>query len=497
MNNRRTYRHTDMDYGLSRKRSYPSAPSKKPYKKWVGLSLVGAMSFVALNATFKTDTRDSSDIMAQNVIEELDPIVLNQPEISFISPIETPAETVVASAQTTIADPKVFSPLPSSKPEIEIPAERTINVAIRKGDTLGKIFDNHGLDATLLHAFTENKTVSSNLTKIHPGEELKLTLSPTNELLRLEYNVNELERLEVDVKEGKPAADIVDRDVEELLTFANATIDDSLFLAAEREGLNNNITMELARIFAWDIDFLDIQKGDQFSVIYEDRYVDGERASPGDIIAAEFVNNGKTFRAIRYEDADGHVDYYTPEGRSMRQAFLRTPLEFTRISSKFNPHRLHPIIRKIRPHRGVDYAAPIGTPVMAASDGVISMATTQRGYGKVIEIKHGSTYSTLYAHLNGFAKGMRNGVNVKQGQVIGYVGKTGMATGAHLHYEFRVNGVHKDPLTVELPRSNSLPSKYKTQFLAHASDVLEQLSNYQRVQLAEVKTPSSTTPKQS
>ncbi|HLF66329.1 MAG TPA: peptidoglycan DD-metalloendopeptidase family protein, partial [Gammaproteobacteria bacterium] len=222
-------------------------------------------------------------------------------------------------------------------------------------------------------------------------------------------------------------------------------------------------------------------------------YVDGRRSTPGDIIAAEFINQGKVFRAIRYENAAGQVDYYTPEGHSMRKAFIRTPVEFARVSSKFNPHRRHPILHTIRAHKGVDYAAAKGTPVRATSDGVITAANTQRGYGKVIEIQHGSNYSTLYAHLNGYASGMKKGMAVKQGQIIGYVGMTGMATGPHLHYEFRVNGIHKDPLTVELPNSDPIHAKHKLQFLAHVSDVLEQMSHYQNVELAQAS-PSPLTP---
>lgn len=442
--------------------------------KWIGLFLIAAASSFIIKAQFVAPTT-----VAVNPIETgLETLVLNDIAPIEAAPVAKKVETV-AAAPAPVAK-KVVAPV--------VPKERHMTVSIKSGDTLGKIFEREGLDSALLHEITTHKDVSDTLTKFYPGQELDFHIDAKNNLQSLAYNVGELERLTVKVKDGKPAIDIIERDLEELITFANATIDDSLFMAAEREGLDYNITMELARIFGWDIDFaLDIQKGDQFSVIYEARYVDGEKVTPGNIIAAEFVNHGKTHRAIRYEDADGNADYYTPEGHRMHKAFLRAPLEFARVSSKFNPNRRHPILHTIRAHKGVDYAAAIGTPVRATGDGVISIANTQRGYGKVIEIQHGSTYSTLYAHLNGFAPSIKQGTTVKQGQVIGYVGMTGLATGPHLHYEFRVNDIHKDPLTVELPNASPIHAKHKPQFLAHVSDVLEQLSNYQNIALAEVK----------
>ncbi len=472
--NRKLYTHTEVDYGLNRRRKFTYQPAKKNYRKWLGVSLVALISGLILEANLNNDGLQPAQVA-------LNPTVDIQ-----IKESQGSAPTVAAIA------PEVIAPAPAPK---LLPKERTITVAVKPGDTLGKIFEKQGLDTDLLHDLIENETVNHTLANIHPGQKIDLTIGPKNDLLELEYNANELERLEVTVKEGKPYATIVERDVEELLTFADVTIDDSLFMAGEREGLDYNITTELANIFGWAIDFaLDIQKGDKFSVIYEDRYVDGEKVTPGDIIAAEFVNQGKTYRAVRYEDANGKADYYTPEGQRMHKRFLRTPVEFARVSSKFNPHRRHPILHTIRAHNGVDYAAPIGTPVRATGDGVITTAGTKGGYGKVVEIQHGSNYSTLYAHLNGFATSIRKGTEVKQGQIIGYVGKTGMATGPHLHYEFRVNNVHKDPQTVALPNSEPINPRLKTQFLAHVSDVLKQLSDYQSVQLAAAKLPN--TPKQ-
>lgn len=464
MNKKSLYTQTTMDYGLDRRRVF-TKPEPKPYKKWLSGSLVAVIGILLAHDQLNKEHIEP-EVIAADVDIKIEQLVENVTETTP-APIKTP-------------EPKV------------IPAERTITVAIKSGDTLGKIFEKQGFDSVLLHELIENETVSHNLTNIHPGQKIDFTINPKNELIGLEYDANELERLVVKVKNGKAFADLESRDVEELLTFADVTIDDSLFMSGEREGLDYNITMKIAEIFAYDIDFaLDIQQGDKFSVIYEKRYIDGLEASPGNIIAAEFVNQGTTYRAVRFEDADGVAEYYTPEGETLRKPFLRTPVEFARISSKFNPRRLHPVLHTIRAHKGVDYAAPIGTPVRSAGDGIISLAETQRGYGKVIEIKHGSKYSTLYAHLNGFAPGVKNGAKVKQGQIIGYVGKTGLVTGAHLHYEFRVDGKHVDPLTVKLPNSQPIDARHKNQFLAYAKDVMNQLSNYQSIQLAEAK---NTTP---
>ena len=234
--------------------------------------------------------------------------------------------------------------------------------------------------------------------------------------------------------------------------------------------------MELAGIFGWDVDFaLDIREGDQFAVLYEQLYLDGERIGTGNILAAEFTNQGKIHRAVRYTDPQGHTDYYAPDGHSMRKTFLRTPVAFSRISSRFNLARKHPILNRIRAHKGVDYAASRGTPITATGNGKIDWLGKKGGYGNTIVIQHGSKYSTLYAHLNSYGRGLKKGSRVRQGQIIGYVGSSGLASGPHLHYEFRVDGVHRNPLTVKLPNAAPLPAKYRDQFKLASSNLLAQL----------------------
>jgi len=242
--------------------------------------------------------------------------------------------------------------------------------------------------------------------------------------------------------------------------------------------------MNLAGIFAWDVDFvLDIRTGDDYYVLYEQIFQDGEYVSDGEIIAAEFNNNGRTIQAIRYVDKNGRSDYYTPDGQSVRKAFLRAPVDF-RVSSSFNPNRRHPVLKTVRPHRGTDYAAPRGTPIKAAGDGKVIFRGVKSGYGNVVILQHGGNITTLYAHMSKFASKVRTGTRVRQGQTIGYVGKTGLVTGVHLHYEYRLNGVHRNPRTVSLPQAAPIGDEYRDDFLASVEPILNELLQYKRTQVA-------------
>jgi murein DD-endopeptidase MepM/ murein hydrolase activator NlpD len=250
--------------------------------------------------------------------------------------------------------------------------------------------------------------------------------------------------------------------------------------------------MELAQIFGWDIDFaLDIRKGDQFRVLYEEKYLDGEKIGEGNILAAEFTNNGDTFAAVRYTDSNGDTNYYTPDGRSMRKAFLRSPVDFRRISSGFKRERYHPVLGVKRPHRGTDYAAKTGTPIKASGDGKVIWRGTKGGYGKTIIIQHGGNITTLYAHMSKYNSKVTSGSRVKQGQTIGYVGMTGTATGPHLHYEFRLNGVHKNPVTVKLPDAQPIANKELAKFKADTSQLIAELQMKAVEQLADASLNSN------
>jgi len=302
--------------------------------------------------------------------------------------------------------------------------------------------------------------------------------------LELETNVNR--RLKIIKAEDNYQVDEVVRDFEVRTQVASSTIENSLFLAGQSAGLSDSVIMELANIFGWDIDFaLDIRTGDQFSVVYEEKYLDGEKIKDGDIIAAEFINSGESFRAVRYTDSKGETDYYSQNGRSMRKPFLRAPVDFARISSRFNLKRKHPLLNRIRAHKGVDYAASTGTPIKSSGSGKIIHRGTKGGYGRTIIVKHGTRYSTLYAHMHKYAKNTQVGKRVKQGQIIGYVGKSGLATGPHLHYEFRVNGVHRNPLTVKLPDAAPLPKSEMQRFKSATTEQFARLDLYSSTVVAQ------------
>lgn len=229
---------------------------------------------------------------------------------------------------------------------------------------------------------------------------------------------------------------------------------------------------------------MDIREGDEFEVIYEEKVVNGKRVGTGNILSARFTNRGKTYTAVRYTSKQGTTSYYSADGESMRKAFIRTPVDFARISSRFSTGRKHPILNKIRAHKGVDYAAPRGTPIKAAGDGRVTLAGRNGGYGNTVIIQHGQRYRTLYAHMQGFAKGIRNGTNVKQGQIIGYIGTTGLSTGPHLHYEFQVNGVHVDPLSQKLPMADPIAASEKQRFMQLSKPLMARMNKEKATMLA-------------
>jgi murein DD-endopeptidase MepM/ murein hydrolase activator NlpD len=284
-------------------------------------------------------------------------------------------------------------------------------------------------------------------------------------------------------------AEIIDRPVDIRIASAHGEIKAALAIDGGKAGLSWETISGIYDRFMWDIDFmLDQREGDRFTVIYEELWRDGVKLKDGEVIAAEFVNQGKVYRAALYTDPTGHDEYFTPEGRSLRKAFLRAPLNFTRISSTFNPSRRHPVLNTIRAHRGVDYAAPTGTPVEAAGDGRIITRGTKGGYGNAVEIDHGGGVTTLYGHLSSFMRGQKVGTRVKQGEVIGYVGQSGLATGPHLHYEYRVQGVHKNPQTVPLPPAEPVPAQYLSDFQRVTAPLWRQLDSYRAAETATVVT---------
>ena len=350
-------------------------------------------------------------------------------------------------------------------------------VTIKSGDTLASIFAAHGISPATTHKIAHLDEQTKRLRYIKPGQEIELLLDADQGLRKMKYNPDLTSSLLVQRSEDLSySSQMINYQLDAFPVYREGVIETSLFEAAADANIPDNIIMELAAIFGWDIDFsLDIRRGDSFGIVYEELYKDDVKIRTGRILSASFVNNGKTHQAVYYTDPTGSSDYFSPEGKSMRKAFLRSPVEFSRISSRFSNKRWHPVLSKWRAHKGVDYAAARGTPVRASGDGKVIHIGTKGGYGRLIVIRHGGRYTTAYGHLNGYARGVRNGVKVKQGQIIGFVGSSGLATGPHLHYEFRVNGVHRNPLKVKLPEAKPVHSAYLDHFKENTQAYLSML----------------------
>jgi len=354
-------------------------------------------------------------------------------------------------------------------------AQSTFEVTVGHNDTLERIFRRLRLSLTDLATLRALPGLKEDLDRLRPGEALTF-VEHNGALVGLTRRLNLEHTLKVERSDSGFRADVLANPLVTRTRTVAATIDSSLFEAMTAAGAHDQTTLALADIFAWDIDFLrDIQPGDSFTVTYQEIYENGTYVQDGPILAARFVNQGREYLAVRYVAPDGRASYYTPDGRSLRKAFLRAPLAFTRVSSPFSLHRRHPILNLIRAHKGVDYAAPIGTPVHAAGDGRVIFAGRKGGYGNVVEIAHSGGIMTVYGHLSRFAHGMRRGRQVSQNEVIAYVGMTGLATGPHLHFEFRVNGVYKNPQTVKLPDAVPIDAQLRADFLAQTGALVASL----------------------
>ena len=412
----------------------------------------------------------------------------NRTEIPLALSSDTSAKDIILELPPPAATSLNLPAQPDSVvPSYEVSSSPVIawqRVMVNNGDTLSDIFSRQSLSAGTLQRILRSTEHGKLLANIRPGQTISFGYFD-GQLVTLEHIRSRLQSTVYSKTDNGFESQEVIREPEIRQSYASATIANSLFVASSNAGLPDNMTMKIANIFGWDIDFvMDIRDGDSFNLVYEEKYLDGERIGYGDILAATFSNRGSVHEAIYYTDSKGNGDYFTPEGKSMRKSFIRTPVDFARISSPFNPNRLHPIFKTKRPHRGVDYAAPTGTPIKASGAGIVQFAGKQSGYGNVVYIKHPNNIVTVYAHQSRVARGLRKGQRVKQGQVIGYVGQTGWATGPHLHYEFRVNGQHRNPLTVKLPDAQPLPQIEMDRFRRVTRVMLAELDRYSGTILA-------------
>ncbi len=350
-------------------------------------------------------------------------------------------------------------------------------VTVKDGDNLSLIFSRLAISKNDLYQILSLGEKTQSLKRLKPGQVLRLKFE-NSKIEELVHESDLTHTLKVKKTDNEFEAKIVEEKPEIKVATSTGSIKDSLFLSGQEAGLSDNVIMQMFDIFGWDIDFvLDIREEDEFRVVYEELFKNGKKIKDGKILAAEFINQGKVFKAVRYVDSDDQSGYYSELGNNMKKAFLRTPVNFTRISSHFNLKRKHPVLNKIRAHKGVDYAAPLGTPIKSTGNGKVLFVGKKNGYGNTVIIQHGGQYTTLYAHLSRFSRGLKKGKRIEQGQTIAYVGKTGLATGPHLHYEFRVNGTHRNPLTVDLPKSLPLPKKYMQDFIQKTKPLLTKLAS--------------------
>lgn len=448
-------------------------------RRFLWLAVPGAVFAVAAGAGFAVwqATRDAPPAIAAGA----------EPRAAAPSPSTAPA-----AAASSVAAP---APAEAAAPAVVQQAAASISdVVVGRNDTLDAIFRRLALDPSDLAAMRNLHGVRSSLDILKPGDAIKITHigRAVQELAR---QVSETQTLHVLRGALGFEVKMTANPVDARIRTAVAIIESSLFQAAESAHISDAVALKLANVFGWDIDFvLDIREGDRFTATYEQIYQDGKYLRDGELLAAEFVNNGKVYRAVRFVNDAGIAGYYAPDGKPMRKAFLRAPVEFTRVSSVFNSHRLHPILHLIRGHMGTDYAAPTGTPVHAAGDGRVSFKGDRGGYGNAVILAHTNNVSTLYGHMSRFAKNLHIGSRVAQGDVIGYVGMTGLATGPHLHYEYLTNGVHRNPQTVHLPGAEPLNADVLNKFLAASAPLLATLSASQQPGPPVRETPSTPAP---
>jgi len=363
-------------------------------------------------------------------------------------------------------------------------------IAVRNGENLSQLFGDLGLPATDCAAVMQLGGDAAQLRHLRVGDVLNLRIE-NQRLAELTYALDEARTLDVRRGAGGLSATTLTSAIEHRSVATSGSIQDSLFVDGRRANLSDRMIMQFADVFGYDIDFAqDLQQGDRFAVVYDQIYKNGRKLRDGDILAAEFINQGHIFKAVRHVDAGGHAAYYSADGHCLKKAFIRTPVDYARISSGFSLNRMHPILHRMRAHQGVDYAAPIGTPVKATGDGRVEFAGRKGGYGNFIVIRHWGPYETAYGHLSRFKPGIHAGTQVHMGEVIAYVGMTGLATGPHLHYEFRVNGVHVNPVTVPLPRAEMIQgTQALASFRTETEPLLAQLDSAVNNRLASASPP--------
>lgn len=361
------------------------------------------------------------------------------------------------------------------------------NERVQRGDTVAELLRRLNVeDAVATDYLLKNKGAES-LRQLSVGKEVQSEIAADGSLLALRYLNNGGSQVVIEKIGSAYKTSSLPVQLEQRVFMRTGEIKSTLYAATDAAGLTDPVANQMAEIFGGDIDFhRDLRKGDKFTVVYEMTYSNGEAVRSGRILAAEFINQGHAYRTVYYQTSSTTGDYYTPEGKNMHKAFLRSPIEFSRVSSGFSSSRFHPVLNKWRAHKGVDYASPIGTKVKVTSDGVVALVGKQGGYGNVVMVNHQGRYTTVYGHLSKFAPGIHRGQRVSQGEIIGYVGMTGLASGPHLHYEFKIDGTQRDPLRVALPDAAPISAAQKTAFLENTRELNERLAMLRNTRLAKL-----------
>jgi murein DD-endopeptidase MepM/ murein hydrolase activator NlpD len=421
------------------------------------ISFISSMSWALIATDSLTETGVTNPTITTTTITL-------SPSVNGTTPIDTPA--------------------PLRPPLLASPNEHRYKVKV--GENLSSIFSKLNYSSKDLHHIIHANKTGRQFAAISPGNTLTFKTTSEGNLSELHYQKSPTRAIIAQRINDTFQVNTVNEEITREINYIHTSIQTSLFIDAKKSGLSDKLIMELANIFAWDIDFaLNLRKGDQFSLLFEKLHVKGKAIGSGNILTAEFINRGKSYQAVRYEESNGSASYYQPNGKSLKKAFLRTPIDFARVSSHFNLKRKHPVLNRIRAHKGVDYAASTGTRIKSTGRGKIIYRGRKGGYGRTVIVQHGQKYTTLYAHLSKYHRNQKVGSRVKQGDIIGYVGKSGLATGPHLHYEFRINGVHRNPLTVKLPSSKPIDKSKTADFKGQTSPLLAQLMHAKNSSFAE------------
>ncbi|MGB6212670.1 MULTISPECIES: peptidoglycan DD-metalloendopeptidase family protein [Pseudomonas] len=463
------------------------APPLYPKTHLLAASGIAALLSLALLVFPSSDVEAKKTTLSLELESPAEQLTQDQDAAEAVQATNEPADSPFAQIENSAEEPQETAqaePVPA--PDIE--EKKTPNhreVIVSKGDTLSTLFEEVGLPATSVHEVMASDKQAKQFSQLKRGQKLEFELTPDGQLSNLHSKLSDVESITLTKNDKGYTFNRITAKPTVRSAYVHGVINSSLSQSAARAGLSHSLTMDMASVFGYDLDFAqDIRQGDEFDVIYEQKVVNGKAVGNGPILSARFTNRGKTYTAVRYTNKQGNSSYYTADGNSMRKAFIRTPVDFARISSKFSLGRKHPILNKIRAHKGVDYAAPRGTPIKAAGDGKVLLAGRRGGYGNTVIIQHGNTYRTLYGHMQGFAKGIKTGGSVKQGQVIGYIGTTGLSTGPHLHYEFQVNGVHVDPLGQKVAMADPISKGERARFLAQSQPLMARMDQEKATMLA-------------